>query len=388
MKAMIAAIAGLLLAGHVSEAEAEADCTTFKTFTVEDLVECSNKWRDGTSPIPEITDDTAANALFNYSHSDITRARTSLTALADTIANLAQEKDDHSKEKKASTYAKALLKAANARHNVTATALKDTHCDQDLVLCLDRDGKTYSDDENTTPFLLPRDEFVVRVLSNAPGDADAVTLTVSNVRRIDTLLPHQSSPQRDGSKAVPPSVIKQVKAVVADDSAYLEILCGPKDNPSRYRIPIQSRLHYVEFGLMLPFAYQREVTPQGAVLYGMEPDLAFTITVFLGARSDSDPLQPKVRSWFGLMAGADLTNQVSDKRYYLGLDFSPVSGLALNAGLAILPWEYVPNPEQVPDVLTGDIEPDQRYRASFFFGARMTPEVFDTVKAAYKALNQ
>ena len=176
---------------------------------------------------------------------------------------------------------------------------------------------------------------------------------------------------------------------MSPDSAFLEIEFRRTEGGSAdYSIRVESRRHYIEFGLMLPFAYRREVTSQGSVKYGMEPDLAFTITVFPGARSSSDPWQSRKRRWFGLMAGADLTNQVSDKRYYLGLDFSPVSGLALNAGLAILPWEYIPNPEQVPDVLTSTIEPDQRYRASFFFGARMTPEVFDTVKAAYEALRK
>lgn len=270
-------------------------------------------------------------------------------------------------------------------------------CHKDIFYCVDRDGEPYAPHEHEKKLtLLAGDTLIVIVISDEPDDIDTIVLRAENVRNVlPGFLPKEikgsttRNMESGGTPRDAPGEVARLTVTTRTDVARVIIKMSRAPEVADKEIltvPITGRLHLVEFGLMLPFAYQREVTPQGAVKYGMEPDLAFTITVFLNPRDTSKALQEFGWRWFGLMAGADLTNQVSDKRYYLGLDFSPVSGLALNAGLAILPWEYVPNPEQVPDVLTGDIEPDQRYRASFFFGARMTPEVFDTVKAAYQAL--
>lgn len=401
MKAIVALVALMLVALAGTARGQDSDpCSLNTVFTLEVLKGCLKKWTPPRDILPEFS-ETSKPKLDNLSAKDMDELMPLINALKTYKEKAAKEAGEAAKASEAAEAAKkaaeaaekaadTLQRAASERQKITTTAFSDNKCKEDLVICLDRDGQPYSEDEKMAPFLLPDDDVVVLALSDNKSDAETITITARNVRRVESSFKPPSTPSSDSKRATSaPLKVKELKAIVAPDSAFLEIEFKRVGGGSaEYSIRVESRRHYIEFGLMLPFAYQREVTPQGAVQYGMEPDLAFTITVSLGARSDSDPLQPKVRSWFGLMAGADLTNEVSDKRYYLGMDFSPVSGLALNAGLAILPWEYVPNPEQVPDVLTGDIEPDQRYRASFFFGARMTPEVFDTVKAAYKALNQ
>ncbi len=398
MKAIVSLV-GMMLVALAGTARAEVDCAKATTFTPDELKKCLAKWGEGAA-FPGAFD--ANHAVSGYSRQELGELRQDAERASEALANSANSAAEDTKGRSgdALTTAEAAAASAKTKSERAAQLLKavltrineltfnENNCDQDRKICLDRDGKPYSSAEKMNPFLLPDDKVVILVLSEVAEDDKAITLTARNVRRATTSFDKEhTKPTVRGVKL--PEVVKWLEATVAPDSAFLEIEFKRVGGGSaEYSIRVESRRHYIEFGLMLPFAYQREVTPQGAVKYGMEPDLAFTISVFPGARSSSEPWQSRVASWFGLMAGADLTNQVSDKRYYLGLDFSPVSGLALNAGLAILPWEYVPNPEQVPDVLTGDIEPDQRYRASFFFGARMTPEVFDTVKAAYKALNQ
>lgn len=404
-----ATLAGLFVLALSSRAMAEVDCATATTFTPKEMSECIKKWTGNTDLPPPFKEATKSAEAFNtFSAKNINDILPAIKELEKELAkakakatktdtNTPNEPNDaKDKASKAASDAgtkhdisKTLLEAATNWRTATTKALTDNDCDNDLVLCLDRDGQPYSNEEETEPFLLPYDKVAVLVFSYTATDTESITLTARNVRRVTTSFNKESPRTEPKDRSKDPILVKNLEATVSPDSAFLEIEFRRTEGGSAdYSIRVESRRHYIEFGLMLPFAYRREVTSQGSVKYGMEPDLAFTITVFPGARSSSDPWQSRKRRWFGLMAGADLTNQVSDKRYYLGLDFSPVSGLALNAGLAILPWEYIPNPEQVPDVLTSTIEPDQRYRASFFFGARMTPEVFDTVKAAYEALRK
>lgn len=375
MKAIIALV-GMMLVALAGTARAEVDCSK-STFTPSDLKACLAQWKEGVAFPAGFN---AQKVVSEYSAKDLSGLIGDMIGLKNALTSQAKDQE------KIST-ATALVDAAVARQTTAQQSFDGLHCNEEFAYCIDRTGERYTQQETPPASLMAGDHLSIIVISDNPGDIGMMVLSAENVRRSLLLFP--SAEVRDARETkrktqdASPADVARLEITVKADVTRVIVKLNDKIVLS---VPVEGRQHLVEFGLMLPFAYQREVTPQGAVQYGMEPDLAFTITVFLNPRVTSDPLQKFGRRWFGLMAGADLTNEISDKRYYLGLDFSPVSGLALNAGLAILPWEYVPNPEQVPDVLTGDIEPDRRYRPSFFFGARMTPEVFDTVKAAYQSL--
>jgi hypothetical protein len=265
-------------------------------------------------------------------------------------------------------------------------------CRQDLLWCLDRDGDPL-DPRELAPKVFPGDRFHVVVLSPDKGDLARITLSTRTLRGPVTLL--ALPPPTPAGGALERTVLEPVgrlEIVVEQEAHEVEVIvvraaneAGADSAERIHTLAVEPRKHIVEFGLGLHFLLDRDVSANGDVKFELEPDLAFTISVFPGGRKTGDPVQWH-RGAVGAVFGADLTSPVREKRYYLGVDFSPINGLSLDVGLALMPWEYVPSASEVDDVLDGDLEPVRHYRPSFFFGVRATPEVFNSAKAAFDAL--
>jgi hypothetical protein len=280
------------------------------------------------------------------------------------------------------------------------SAFNDNGCGEERTWCLNRDGNPL-DPRELEPKLLPGDRLVVAVFSYLDTDGNGrITIASRTIRSVRSLFPTKGAAAGASAPtgARDPSKFREVaraEVVVPDDAREIEIVmtrsrngAGQDGAEKRHELSVASRIHYMEFGLALPFAIGRDVGPQGAVdEYTFEPEVAFTISLFPGGRATGQPLQP-LGAWFGAVAGFDITRGLKEKNYYVGVDFAPFSGFAFVTGLGVIPFEYVPAPETVDDLLTDDIEPVKHYHVTFFLGLRATPDAFDTAKAAFEAASR
>jgi hypothetical protein len=253
-------------------------------------------------------------------------------------------------------------------------AFSDNACGENRVWCLDRDGKPFDSREHK-PQLFADDRLTVLVLSYLRADEYRFILSSRTIRDpVALFAPSRTGPA--GSEA-PSSEYKlgaKLETQVEVGARRIEIFLERKPDPAgndalktTETLAIELRKHLVEFGVALEFLYDRNVSARGAVSREFEPDLAFTISFFPAGRISDQPLQ-ECKSWFGMVVGADVTNPIGEKRFYAGLDFSPVGGIALNLGIALAPWEYIPPPETVNDLLSNDLVPDTHYHPSFSGG--------------------
>lgn len=354
--------------------------------TIHDLDNCLLAWISDTNQTrPDGLADDVLDTIEDLDFHDALLAKA--TAAVKTAGGAAQPqlKGFPNEEKKRRDVVEAKLREK---------AFHENQCGEERVLCLNRDGALF-DRRELKPQLFAGDRLTVIALSYGDKDTNRITLAARTIRATVTIFDSTVGVPAGPSESSKFKEVARLETTVGTDARKLEIhfvraadASGKDTKDETITLNVELRQHIVEFGLMLPFAYNRDVTSQGAVEYGWEPDLAFTITLFLEPRISGEPLQTTGRRWLGVIAGADLTNPVREKRFYAGLDFSPVSGLAVDLGVTLMRWEYVPEPEEVPDVFTMDIQPDKRYRGSFFFGVRMTPEVFDSAKAAFDALKR
>lgn len=196
-------------------------------------------------------------------------------------------------------------------------------------------------------------------------------------------------------------------AIVTDDEAAESVtitLQGAKRQD--YVIPINHGKYYIEVGVLLPFVYNGSRKVTGAPIPGTGGDQTLTVketwqitpalvlNVFPGGRSrgkitsfEIGNVCRSLANLLGIQAGIDLDLSRPFDRFYVGGVFAPVTGLSLNAGLALLEGEFIPKNYRNGLLLPQgeSFTPDIKFMPRFYFGLTATLDLLTTLSRGFTA---
>jgi hypothetical protein len=186
--------------------------------------------------------------------------------------------------------------------------------------------------------------------------------------------------------------LKDISKPVTDDQDHLLVTVTHKDDDNArppIKVPIVGGSHYVEFGAAL-FAVlggSRVVTSPATTTADVQPSGAFVVTLFAGKRPDRQiGFDFWRRNAWALQLGTDfnLSQAVDQKEYYVGAAWSPLKGITLSGGLAIVRGQFLSAGLATPD-LDDEAMPHftERYMYRPYVGVTLTPHVIDSLKAAF-----
>lgn len=166
-----------------------------------------------------------------------------------------------------------------------------------------------------------------------------------------------------------------------------------------YEITVDHGRYYLELGILVPFVINgtRTVTQSPVPGTGGEKRIrlnedsavtpALALNVFPGGRRNGrvTAFEP-YRAWdlFGVQLGVDLNLKQPFERVYLGLVLEPIAGISLDAGLAMVKGDVIPQ-EYAEGMLvpSGDaFTPDRRYFPRPYFGLTLTNEILTALTGA------
>lgn len=241
------------------------------------------------------------------------------------------------------------------------------------------------------------DSLEVRVYSSLDleKEQESIKVTISPL----TLLSHLTeTPQKvkggaQKFKLAPPLqvVITVTSPPVTDDQDHLLVTVTHNSDTTAQppiKVPIVGATHYVEFGAAL-FAVlggNRVVTSPATTTADIQPSGAFVVTLFAGERPDRTVGFGLLhRNAWALQLGTDfnLSQAVDQKKYYVGAAWSPLKGITLSGGLAIVRGQFLSPGLATPD-LDNEAMPHftERYMYRPYVGVTLTPQVVDSLKAA------
>jgi hypothetical protein len=295
----------------------------------------------------------------------------------------------------------AAKKTDDEKKAAAKKAFDDDGCEAPTRLCLRRDGKPLNPKQDRKS-LKVGESLEVRVYSTTPESEGAITLTIRAAKSLLRLT--EVTHQDPIGAAMRAKVIgaavqftvarKAISPPATDEQDYLLVTVTLKEEDSDdarppIKVPIVGDSHHVEFGAAL-FAVlggNRVVTSPATTTADVQPSGAFVVTLFAGERPDrkinfiTDPLHA-----LALQLGTDfnLSQAVDQKEYYVGAAWSPLKGITLSGGLAIVRGQFLSAGLATPD-LDDEAMPHftERYMYRPYLGVTLTPHVIDSLKAAF-----
>ncbi len=166
-----------------------------------------------------------------------------------------------------------------------------------------------------------------------------------------------------------------------------------------YEITVDHGKYYLELGILFPFVINGTRTVTQAPVPGtggekrirLSEDSAVTpalaLNVFPGGRRNGrvTAFEP-FRAWdlFGVQLGVDLNLKQPFERVYLGFVVEPIAGISLDAGLAMVKGDVIPQ-DYAEGMLVPSGEaftPDRRYFPRPYFGLTLTNEILTALTGA------
>lgn len=291
----------------------------------------------------------------------------------------------------AKSLGEAMQKEEAAARPAASAAAK---CDAPLTLCVDAQGQPFDGDE------LDRvdedDQLTVLVLSATPADAGALRVTFSIAHNLDTPTrttgadktglgaddtgPHYQVVAQATSEAIPETaraVRVDVQRKAGDDFTRV----------NRITIPVDHGRYFFEFGLSLTFAYNgtREVIAPAVVEQRTEARGAIGVLYYPWGRDKGRiSYLPTLRHSVAVVLATDFDFSTLRKDYHAGIGYSPVAGIAITAGVSLIPGQFLADDLAAP--ATGPIAFRTHNVLRPFLGVFVTTEFLETASRALTSL--
>lgn len=245
---------------------------------------------------------------------------------------------------------------------------------------------------------------VVAKLVGREGWTEPYTFTVENVQSGDSLL-NPSSVNK--AAATGPILFKTYVASQRTVSTELSskgvsIAIATKGVDTRYEIPLDHGLHFVELGVLFALVPQGSQTLLSTSVPGsggdtqitsqsdwsIRPALAVTVFPFgrrNGVLSPFHRIQTARRvlaDLLGIQVATDFDLTRPFTRTYLGVATEWVSGFELNAGVALVQGQFLPAGYREGTLVNGEV-PTARtlFMGRFYFGVTLSTSLIDAVRA-------
>jgi hypothetical protein len=284
------------------------------------------------------------------------------------------------------------------------------------VLCLDYRGNLTTG-ERTPKALFPGDRLIVRSIGTiGPNCEDdqlkkaqaAVALEVTSEVSHDTQFA-ASTPKASTKEAGCHTydILREATFDVPTTAGLAEVIVHFSwkqstktiENTERlYHVPVEHGHYFFEVGVMVPFVLHgsRRVVAvpdpgTGEQVVAIQTDTHVTAAIMLnvfplgGRANDRLYTGWAPRNW-GVQFGVDLDFSDLTDQFYVGLLVEPVTGVSLNAGVAVLRGQFLPDGSQ-PGMLAPVGQPIStvnKYMARAYFGVTFT---FDVVRTLLSAAN-
>lgn len=310
-------------------------------------------------------------------------------------------------------------KAARATDAEDRSKACEALCKPERTICLDAvTGEPFckgASDKEKNYGKVPNEVLAgdeLTLLCVGPTGMDCI-VTTSTARRRDVLVasfPGDKPQKLDAPKgeAKPQyAVLFTNKHVVPDDEAAESVTISLQGKVRKdYTIAINHGKYYIEVGVLLPFVYNGSRKVTGAPIPGTGGDQTLTvketwqitpalvINVFPGGRSrgkitsfEIGNVCRSLANLLGIQAGIDLDLSRPFDRFYVGGVFAPVTGLSLNAGLALLEGEFIPKNYRNGLLLPQgeSFTPDIKFMPRFYFGLTATLDLLTTLSRGFTA---
>lgn len=284
----------------------------------------------------------------------------------------------------------------------TADALTKFNCVDEYVLCLDREGQVFPGERKPASLAVGM-TLVVRVLSSnkadKPKNFELVVTTTATVDHLtSTMIEHKSG--SGTSSAIDFEVVaEQSSGLLTSGMRRVHVVARRKTDSDPITvlaehaevIDVARGRYFVEFGLAVPFTYRgsREVIGSATVVEDTRPSAALSAIVFPSGQAEGE-IERSGWHMIGVQIGTDFdfTAAPWKKKYYLGAVVEPIAGIGIGVGVALLPGQYLPPGEVVPDGGGESPRSLDRYMLRPYFAVHLTSEFLASARAAATALGK
>lgn len=278
-------------------------------------------------------------------------------------------------------------------------------CTEANVVCLDSAGGFFKGME---PDALPEKLAAGRTLTvKVIGSGTAGRIEFETVGHLVHLI--RTNKDRDGTNATPPPcnlLLSEAWTAPKDaQTAQVEFRycpdkadgCGPT-----HTIDIEYGRYAMEFGLLIPFVLQGDQRVRSAPVPGsderrlvvdrdvlIKPVIMINVYPFCRpwnatsacGRSETDIFIRERHNWLGIQAGRELAFDDLTQGWYGGLFLSPIAGLGLSGGAALIRAEHLDGGYRVGDLAPADLPKTERTITRLYFGFTVSLEIFDTLRS-------